>query len=622
MSIPIVLRVKSGVYNLDSGECHCSNMAMLEMQAEKLFSDGDYEGALKTFTEITGSGGALLRWSDEEKFEAVRARQAACSLALAHSLARSGQQIAAIKGYSDTLALHSDSMSKDDIIEARLRRDECLLHHLRASCDAEGCSQVLRCVQRGVEVSRPSIIDSGMWAAWRKKDKNLWLLLLEARIEQLRDYKTGSPTFRVGKDKFESVLRWCNQLLVPNPADPAPQSSGSHSGGGNGNSVEVGLKDLKELSTEVLLWMAAAEFALASSGNTDVNVAACHDALEYVEKASKYLDKSADSSEGVQDLVATSQRENGDLLNGCLGNRNRVIVSDELSAVVKLRLEELEKLQMQRAVEQEQVQRVLEQQRRLEEEAKTMKKKEAEERQRKAREERQRKEMEKRQQQQLDKEEAVRKKAEEAAAKKREAEAAAKKREAAQIQEELMREKREEEERIKAEAAERALTEAIQEAQARRLQQEKEKEKEKQKEKDKETEKEKEKEKAARELKAKAAAPSGSAAKGKGAGTDVRVSGGGDAGSMRQGSGQEGVTSAAVGVGGNKRAGDGVKKVEKQDVGQMIQRVDDLVAAGNHEQVVEEISRLLSTQVRYGCVRMQVWAGVRSDGRAFYREPR
>ena len=52
---------------------------MLEMQAEKLFSEGDYEGALKIFTDITGTRGALLRWSDEKKFEQVRGRQAASS---------------------------------------------------------------------------------------------------------------------------------------------------------------------------------------------------------------------------------------------------------------------------------------------------------------------------------------------------------------------------------------------------------------------------------------------------------------------------------------------------------------------------------------------------------------
>jgi len=571
------------------------NMAMLEMQAEKLFSEGDYEGALKTFNEITGSGGALLRWSDEEKFEAVRGRQAACSLALAHSLARSGQKIAAIKGYSETLALHSDSMSKDDIIDARFRRDECLLHHVRTSSNAEECAQVLRCVQRFVEVSRPATIDSGMWTAWRKKDKNLLLLLLEARIEQLRDYKTGSPTFRVGKEKFESVLRWCDQMLAPNSADSAPASAGASCG----SLAETSLKELKELSTEVLLWLAAAEYALANSGTSDLNVTACNDALEYVEQARKHLG-GADTTGGDRASVSgeeESGHDSGNLLAGCLGNRGRLLVCDELSKVVKARLEDLKNMQKQRAVEQEQVQRVLEEQRRLEEEAKTMKKKEAEERQRKAREERQRKEMERKQQQLLDKEEAVRKKAEEAAAKKREAEAADKKREAARLQEQLLQEKREEEERLKAEAAEKALTEAIQEAQARRLQQEKEREKEKEK----ENEREREREKTSKELKAKgpaAGAAGGTAATGKGAGSGMRSAGAGEA------TGQEAAVAAAAGSGG-RRVGEGVKKVEKQDVGQMIQRVEDLVAAGNHEQVVEDISRLISTQVRCRVACMQ-----------------
>ena len=42
-----------------------------------------------------------------------------------------------------------------------------------------------------VQIPRPQAIDSGLWATWKKKDKNLLLLLLEGRVEQLRDYKSG-----------------------------------------------------------------------------------------------------------------------------------------------------------------------------------------------------------------------------------------------------------------------------------------------------------------------------------------------------------------------------------------------------------------------------------------------
>ena len=65
----------------------------LHFQAEQHFAAEEYEAALKTLNEITGAGGALLRWSDQEKFAEVRRRQAACSLALARQLAQTGQQV-------------------------------------------------------------------------------------------------------------------------------------------------------------------------------------------------------------------------------------------------------------------------------------------------------------------------------------------------------------------------------------------------------------------------------------------------------------------------------------------------------------------------------------------------
>jgi len=227
---------------------------------------------------------------------------------------------------------------------------------------------------------------------------------------------------------------------------------------------------------------------------------------------------------------------------------------------------------MQRAVEVEQVQRALEEQRKLEEEAKTVKKKEAEERQRKAREERQRKEVEKKQQVLLEKEEAVRKKAEEAATKKREAEEKRKQSELAAIQAEKLRVKREEEEHIRALAAEKALTEAIQEAAARRVQQEKEdKEREREKDKEREREREKEKEKAAKELKSKPVTGGGGPAipgkggRGRGGESDMCVAAV-DASAKKGG-----------GVGG-KKATDSSKRVEKMDLNERIDLVGDRVA--------------------------------------------
>jgi len=252
------------------------SLALLEQKAERLFAAGDYEAALKSFTEITGAGGALLRWSDQNKFVALRARQAACSLSLAHSLVNSGHHLAAIKGYSDTLAMHTDCMPRSDIIDARLQRDSCLLLHVRQSTDAEDCVQVLRCVQRGVEVIRPSTIDSGLWSTWRKKDKNMLLLLLEARIEQLRDYKSGSPTYTVGKEKLEAVLRWYDDTHNP----PACAAASATPAAATESDQQVAVQDAHEFASEIVLWLAAAQFALATSGTSDGNFAACHDALQ------------------------------------------------------------------------------------------------------------------------------------------------------------------------------------------------------------------------------------------------------------------------------------------------------------------------------------------------------
>jgi hypothetical protein len=54
------------------------------LQAEGFFEKGEYEAALQSLSEITGSGGALLLWSDQDKLVAIRARQGACCLAQAY----------------------------------------------------------------------------------------------------------------------------------------------------------------------------------------------------------------------------------------------------------------------------------------------------------------------------------------------------------------------------------------------------------------------------------------------------------------------------------------------------------------------------------------------------------
>ena len=388
--------------------------------------------------------------------------QASCSLKLACQLVQTEHHMPAIQDLTQTLALHSDYMAKEEVLTARAHRDECLLKLVRSCADPEECADALRCVQRGVEVARPSTIDSSVWTAWKKKDKNLLLVLLEARVEQLRDYKSGSPTYRVGKDKFEAVLRWCESMVQgqggssadSSPAQPERQGAGKQGGAG---AAEGGGDDMTALAIEVHLWLAAGAFSRACSispdANIDMAIASSHEALEHVANAEKAL--GIESSEGSGHGDAQGEAPGADFLSGRLGEGKRAGVCAALSASIRVKLKWQKEQQLQRAAAAEQVQRALEEQRKLEEEAKELKKREADERQRKAREERQRKEVEKKHQQMLEREEAVRKKAEEVAAKKREAEERRRKSEMAAVREEEERVRREEEERVKAEAAEK-----------------------------------------------------------------------------------------------------------------------------------------------------------------------
>ena len=153
-----------------------------------------------------------------------------------------------------------------------------------------------------MEVARPPTIDASLWAAWKKKDKNLLLLLLEARVEQLRDYKSGSPTYRVGKAKLEEVLRMCENLMQAeqgqsSSSDASPAQDAAKQGtltlptknlglgtatgeGGCEGDEQVNLKrstkrwylsDLAEIAVEVHLWLASAAFAHACSVSSDAS---------------------------------------------------------------------------------------------------------------------------------------------------------------------------------------------------------------------------------------------------------------------------------------------------------------------------------------------------------------
>jgi len=47
----------------------------LEVQADELYAKGEYAAALEVYVNITGTGGAVLQWSDQEKFVSLRSRQ-------------------------------------------------------------------------------------------------------------------------------------------------------------------------------------------------------------------------------------------------------------------------------------------------------------------------------------------------------------------------------------------------------------------------------------------------------------------------------------------------------------------------------------------------------------------
>ena len=554
------------------------SVAKLEREAEELFAASDHENALKKFSEIRALSGTLLRWSDQEKMATLCARQAACSLALARKRASDAQYLDAIKAYSAAFGLLSDCpgcMLKSDIMRCRLERDECLLFHVRNCCDAEACAQVLRCVQSGIEVQRPPTLDSGIWKTWREKDKNLLVVLLEGRIEQLRDLGSGVPTFHVGKDKFESVLLWCEKVQASADASEittAPSTLPSMSldfadGAGHG------LGDANAFAVEALLWMAAADFGLASMGCGNINIVACQDALLHVQQARVLVASSAiapcDSS------LASVELFEADYVNGILGSKDRRMVCEDMTLAISNRQGHQERELKERELEEQQVQRALEDQRKLEEAAKTAKKKEAEERQRKARLERQRKETEKKLQQIMDKEETVRKKAEEAAARKREEEEKRKLSALRARQEEEARMKREEEERLQAEALERARTQAIQEALARQRKEKEEREKENQRAREKERLQARDRQKAAARQSA-LDAKSGVAAK-------KKVASGLESGQQAE----EGCKTAANAV--------NQPRTTRPDVQHMLREVDRLVNCSQHEDVVNAVAQVLDT---------------------------
>ena len=266
-------------------------------------------------------------------------------------------------------------MRYDQILELRLGRDNSILTHLATSTDSESCADLHSYLQRLTDVHRPVTVASQTWAAWKKKDKHVFSPLLEARIEQIRDSRVGSPVLLAGMAKYEAALKTCEKMA---------------------DSDIVAMKDLDDINVQILIWMAEAGSMTCSVGHSDSCIADCQKAIFHIDSASKLLEQQLQRDPSLDDAIR---------------HEKMVKCKD-----IKCKLEETLSGQYARkqrdAEEALKIEQVLEEQRRLDEEARAFKRAQLEERQRKAREERQRKEQERKVQQAQEREEAIRRKAE------------------------------------------------------------------------------------------------------------------------------------------------------------------------------------------------------------------
>eukprot|EP00960_Hanusia_phi_P074616 768277-Hanusia_phi.AAC.1 len=350
-------------------------IAQLESQLQKAdsnFKAMEYDDALKIYSEIASG---VLRWLNHEKFEEVRSRQRDCSLEIAKRNACEARYVQAVKWFIETLVEYSESMRYEQILELRLGRDNSILMHLATSTDSESCADLYSYLQRLTDVHRPVSVTSQTWAAWKKKDKHIFSPLLEARIEQIRDSRVGSPVLLAGMAKYEAALKTCEKM---------------------GDSDIVAMQDLDDINVQILIWMAEAGFTTCSVGHSDSCIADCQKAICHIESASSLL---------------RQQMERDPAVNGSL-RQNKIGQCDEIKSKLEETLARQFALKERDAEEALKIEKALEEQRRLDEEARALKRAQAEERQRKAREEKLRKEQERKVQQAQEKEEAIRKKAE------------------------------------------------------------------------------------------------------------------------------------------------------------------------------------------------------------------
>jgi len=402
-------------------------------QAKEAFEAEDYQAAVALYKDMAAG---MLRWLDQERYRLVRTRQRDCYLRIAEQLATKGRHVDAVKWFCDALAEHSETLTREHMIQARLARDRSIVAQLRAGGEAEVCADMHAALSRLAELPRPACVDATTWAAWKRRDRSVLAQLLEGRMELVRDLsKGGSPALQAVLAKLDTALKACDKI-----------------GGSSGD----GLGDCVDLAVEALFWMVESCEMVAGLGHDEASLASCKRGIELAESALKLIELDP---------------------HHC----RHKLCKDTLARLQKRSLWQLSE-QEREAAEALEVQRVLDEQRRLEEEERALKKAQQEEKAKRAREERLRREQERKQQQLQEKEEALRKKAEEVATRKREAEERRRKDEILAQQEEAERQRRESEERRKLEAQERALAQAIAEAKARKEAQERERERDKERE--------------------------------------------------------------------------------------------------------------------------------------------
>ena len=160
-----------------------------------------------------------------------------------------------VKWYCDALAEHSESLTKEHFVSARMARDRSIVSQLRLLSESEQCGDMHASLGRLNEVQRPACVDATTWSAWKRRDRHVLSQVLEARIDQSRDVcKGGSPALVVGFAKLEAALKACDK---------------------SGSSNCEGMGDCVDLAVEVLLWMVDACEIVANAGHAETNLASC-----------------------------------------------------------------------------------------------------------------------------------------------------------------------------------------------------------------------------------------------------------------------------------------------------------------------------------------------------------